>query len=102
MRDKEKPINRETFKFLQRGPAPPHLRRVKKVVWLSPENAERIAKLSRNKQIAYSKALEMLLDTEDAAEICAPVQIDWRERLRNAPKSQAVDALEGKLVRRKK
>lgn len=102
MREKEKPINRDTFRFLARKPAPPHLRKVKRAVWLTAENAERIRLLSRNKQISYSKALEMLIDTEDAAKICAPVKIDWKARLKEAHESAATKALKGGLIRQKR
>ena len=102
MREKEKPINRETYRFLQRKAAPTHLQKVRKTVWLSPENAERVRKLSRSKQISYSKALDMLLNTDDAAEICAPVKIDWKQKAQAACESHAVRVLNGGVLRAKK
>ena len=98
MREKEPRINRKTFKFLKTKPSP---RKIKREVWLKPETAERIRRLAKYRQITFSRALELMLDTEEAEAISAKVKIDWQEKLRHVAPSQAVAALEGKLVRRK-
>jgi hypothetical protein len=74
----EKPINRKTYKFRYHKPAkPPEEQSIQLRVKLPPAIHKRVHKLAAGLGVSFSKAICILLDTDEAKQMAPPIADTW-------------------------
>ena len=80
----EKRIDQKKYRFIPRKVADPiNKEKVMKHVHLLPETFRRIHKLSCSEGISFSKALEKMLDTEEARAMTPDVTESWISKVKD-------------------
>jgi hypothetical protein len=79
----EKPIDPKKYRFVPRRVADPiNKEKIAKTVLMLPETYRRVHRLALNEKISFSKALEMMLDTEQARALAPVLTDDWMKKLK--------------------
>jgi hypothetical protein len=79
----EKRIDQKKFRFIPRKVADPiNKEKVRKQIDFLPETFKRIHKLACQDGISFSKALERMLDTEEAKAMTPDVTTTWMDKVK--------------------